>query len=230
MQTAITINGRPLPGKNPGAKADLVYLGSEFCQNLLPGPAEFGRALKAFGKPVVLVTPFLTDQLFPGLEAIIRKYADKKNKLEIVTNDLGLIHLAAKKYSAVTGLSLGRLLADFLKPAPDAFLEKFFGEKGIRRVETDSPELLGRYSRLKNISRTYHIPYSHMAVTRYCPWENHWTGEKCRYTCLGKSKKLDEKRLRRPLRLANCGYFLEDGKVPQGGKIDRIVYSPSVNR
>jgi len=224
------INGRPLSEKPSGAKADFVYLGSEFCQNLLPGPAEFGRALKAFGKPVVLVTPFLTDSLFGNIEAILRKYADKKNKLEIVANDLGLIHLAAKKYPLVTKLSLGRLLGDFLKTATDAFLQKFFSEHGISGIEADSPELLRRYSRLQNLSFTYHIPYAHMAVTRYCPWENHWTGEKCRYTCLGKSKKLDEKRLRRPLRLVNCGYFIEDGKIPKSGRIDRIVYSPSVNR
>lgn len=224
------INGRPLSEKPSGAKSDFVYLGSEFCQNLLPGPAEFGRALKTFGKPIVLVTPFLTDSLFGNIEAIIRKYADKMKKLEIVANDLGLLHLAAKKYSEVTKLSLGRLLGDFLKTAADPFLEKFLSKHGVSRIEADSPELLRRYSSLQNLSITYHIPYSHMAVTRYCPWENHWTGEKCRYTCLGKSKKLEEKRLRRPLRLVNCGYFIEDGKIPKSGRIDRIVYSPSVNR
>lgn len=230
MQTGIILNGRPLPGKNPGLKADLIYLGSEFCQNLLPGPAEFGRALKIFKKPVALLTPFLTDELFPDIETIIKKHAGKKNRLEIVANDLGLVHLAAKKYSAVTSLSLGRLLADFLSPAADSFLEKFFSKNGINRVETDSPELLHRYSRLKGLSYTYHIPYTHMAVTRYCPWENHWVGEGCRHACLGKSKKLSEPRLRQPLRLMNCGYFAENGKLPKSGLIDRIVYAPSVNR
>ena len=229
MQTGILLNGRPMSEKYSGLKAGLIYLGSEFCQNLLPGPEEFGRALKVFRKPVVLATPLLTDGLFGNIETIIRKYAGKKERLEIVANDLGLIRLVAKKYASKTRLSLGRILGDFLSSAPDAFLEKFFAENGITRVEADSQDMLSRYSRLKKLSCTCHIPWSHMAVTRYCPWEKHWVSEKCRHTCLGKSKKLTEARLRRPLRLINCGYFVESGELPKIGKMDRIVYSPPDN-
>ncbi len=50
MQTGFIINGGDLAEKYSSLKADLVYLGSEFCQNLLPGPAEFGRALKILKK------------------------------------------------------------------------------------------------------------------------------------------------------------------------------------
>ena len=225
MQTAIILNGRILPEKYSGLKSDLLYLGSEFCQNLLPGPAQFGRALETFKKPVILATPFLTDSSFPDIEAIIRKYGTRKNKLEIVANDLGLIHLVTEKYAAKVRVSLGRVLGDFLKSAPDAFLEKFLAANGITRIEADSAELLARYSAFKGLSFSSHFPYAHVSVTRYCPWEEHWTGEKCGHACLGKSKELASARLRLPLRLISCGYFVDGGKLPRSFKPDRTVYS-----
>lgn len=225
MQTGIILNGRILPEKYSALKADLIYLGSEFCQNLLPGPEQFGRALKIFKKPVVLATPFLTDSSFPAIEAIIREYGTRKNRLEIVANDLGLIHLVAERYASKARISLGRVLGDFLKSAPDVFLEKFLAANGINRIEADSAEVLSRYSAFKGLSFTSHVPYAHVSVTRYCPWEEHWTGEKCGYSCLGKSKELTDARLRMPLLLMNCGYFVDGGKLPRGVKPDRTVYS-----
>ena len=84
IRTGIVLNGRPLSEQYSGLKADLVYLGSEFCQNLLPGPAEFGRALKLFRRPVVLATPLLTDELFRNIEAVIRARGGSGGPLEIV--------------------------------------------------------------------------------------------------------------------------------------------------
>jgi hypothetical protein len=215
------------PGRTK-LKTDLVYLGSEFCPNLLPGPAEFGLALKTFKKRVVLVTPFLTDRAFKGIEAIIKKYSGRKEKLEIVANDLGLIHLVGKKYSSVARLSLGRVLGNLLKSSSDGFLVKFLSENKITRLETDSAELPERYGRLPGLSFTYHMPYSYMAVTRFCPWEKRWVDEKCRYTCLAGGKKLSSRLLPAPLHLISSGYFAAGGKPPKNGKIDRIIYQPSV--
>ncbi len=176
----------------------------------------------------MLATPFLTDASFADIETIIRRYGTRKNKLEIVANDLGLIHLVAGKYASRTRLSLGRVLGDFLKNAPDAFLKAFLAGSGITRVEADSADLLTRYSVFENLSYTSHLPYAHMSVTRFCPWEKRWTGKKCGHTCRGKSKELTDARLRRPLRLINCGYFTDCRKLPDNIKTDRTVYSLSV--
>lgn len=231
MQTGIILNGRHFSSRYSGLKNDLVYLGGEFCQNLLPGPEEFGRALKTFKKRVVLVTPFLTDRLFKSIEAIIRKYSGGDGPLEIVANDIGLIHRVREKYASKARLSLGRILGNMLlKSSREAFIAKFLAENGITRIEADSAELLDRYGRLGGLSFTYHIPYSYLAVTRFCPWEKHWVDEKCRYTCLGAARKLTSRLIPRPLHLINCGYFADGGKPARNGNIDRIVYQPSACR
>ncbi|MCX5785596.1 MAG: hypothetical protein NTX59_07895 [Elusimicrobia bacterium] len=228
MQTGIILNGRRFFARYSGLKNDLIYLGSEFCRNLLPGPEEFGRALKTFKKRVVLVTPFLTDRSFRGIEAIIRKYSGRDGRLEIVANDLGLIHLIREKYSSKAQISLGRILGNVLKSSRDAFIARFLAENGITRIEADSTDLPVRYGRFEGVSCTYHIPYSYMAVTRFCPWEKHWVDQKCRYTCFGAGKKLTSRLMPGPLRLLNCGYFMDGGKPVKNGNIDRIVYQPSV--
>ncbi len=229
MQTAMLLNGRRFSARYSGPKADLIYLGSEFCQNLLPGPAEFGRALKLFKKRVILVTPFMTDPFIRKAEAVIREYAAVDERLEIVANDLGLIHLVRQKYAAKVQLSLGRVLGHALKSSGCAFMTKFFAENGITRLEADSRELLDDYGRFPRLSRSYHIPYSYMGITRFCPWEKIWTGEKCGFTCLGGGKKLSSGLLPRPLHLINSGYFAPGIRPAGNWQIDRIVYQPPVH-
>ena len=229
MQTAMILNGRRFSARHSVPEIDVIYLGSEFCPNLLPGPVEFGRALKLFKKRVVLATPFLTDRRFGNIEAIIRKYSSEETPLEIVANDLGLIHLVRQKYAPRARVALGRILGHALRSSGDAFLEKFFAENRVFRVETDSPDLLARYERFPGLSHTYHIPYSYMGVTRFCPWERHWVEEKCRYACLGRAKKLTSSLIPRPLHLMSSGYFARGPMPPRNRGIDRIVYQPSVH-
>ena len=221
------LNGLRFSARHSGPKSDIIYLGSEFCPNLLPGPAEFGRALKLFKKRAVLVTPFLTDRRFRNIEAIIRGYSGAEDPLEIVANDLGLIHLVRKKYAAKVRLSLGRILSHALRSSGGAFMEKFFAENRISRIEADSADLLDCYGRFPGLSCSYHIPYSYMGVTRFCPWEKRWVEEKCRFTCLGGGRKLTSRLLPQPLYLMHSGYFIH-GSMPPGNRgIDRIVYPPS---
>jgi len=227
MQTGIILNGKRLSGKYSGLKSDLIYLGSEFCQNLLPGPEEFGRALKAFKKPVVLVTPFMSDRLLKNIETIILKYSGRDNKLEIVANDLGLIDLVRNKYASKAQISLGRILCDTLKSSGDTFIAKYLAENGITRIEADSPDVASRYGQFGGVSCTYHIPYSYMGVTRFCPWEKCWVDKKCRYSCLGADKKLTSRLIPQPLHLIGCGYFVSGGKPAKTRNIDRIIYQPS---
>lgn len=227
MKTGIILNGRTPPARYSALKADLVYLGSEFCQNLLPRPEDFSRAVKVFGKRVVLVTPFLTDRCFGNIEKIIRANSGGE-KLEIVANDLGLIHLVGKKYASKVTLSLGRVLGNLMKSSSPGFMTGFLAGHGIARAEADSPEQADRCGRFGGIACTYHIPYSYVAVTRFCPWEKHWVGKKCRYTCQAGGKKLTSRLILQPLLLMNCGYFTDGGKPVRNANIDRIVYQPSV--
>ena len=221
------MNGRSSPERYSALKADLVYLGSEFCPNLLPRPADFSRAVKVFKKSVVLVTPFLTDRHFGDIEKIIKAHSGG-DKLEIVANDLGLIHLVRKKHASRARISLGRILGDMLKSSSAAFMTRVLSGNGIKRVEADSRDLAARCGQFGGVSCTYHIPYSYMAVTRFCPWEKQWVQKKCGYTCQAGGKKLTSRLIPRPLLLMNCGYFTDGGKPVKNGNIDRIVYQPSV--
>lgn len=227
MKTGIILSGRTQPARYSALKADLVYLGSEFCQNLLPRPEDFSRAAKVLKKRVVLVTPFLTDRCFGGIEKIIRAHSGGE-KLEIVANDLGLIHLVGKKYASKVALSLGRVLGNLMKSSSAGFMTGFLAGHGITRAEADSPEQADRCARFGGVACTYHIPYSYVAFTRFCPWEKHWVQESCGYTCQAGGKKLTSKLLPRPLLLMNCGYFTDGGKPARNANIDRVVYQPSV--
>lgn len=221
-ETCISLSPKtPLPGR--GVKTDLFYLGSEFCQNLLPTPAQFKKARALAGRPVALTTPLLTGNALAAVEAVLRAHPAGKDKLEVVANDLGLIHLAARKYAGKVTLSLGRVLAGFLKSSPDPFLEKFFREHGINRVETDRPDLVRRFSRLPGLCFSYHAPYACAGVTRFCPWERLWTGERCGYSCRRGARKLQSRLLPETLYLVSAGYFTA-GEKPGGGRIDRLVY------
>lgn len=221
-ETCISLNPKtPLPGR--GVKTDIFYFGSEFCQNLLPTPAQFKKARALAGRPVALSTPLLTGDALKAVEAVLRAHPAGKEKLEVVANDLGLIHLAAKKYSGKVSLSLGRVLASYLKSSPDPFLEKFFNENGISRVEADRPDLVRRFSRIPDLSFSYHAPYAFAGVTRFCPWERLWTGKKCGFSCLRGARKLQTRLLPETLYLVNAGYFTA-GEKPGGGRIDRLVY------
>lgn len=227
MKTGIILNGRSSPARYAALKADLVYLGSEFCQNLLPRPEDFSRAVKVFKKRVVLVTPFLTDRCFRDIEKILRAHSGGE-KLEIVANDLGLIDLVRKKYASKASLSLGRILGNLMKSSSAEFMTGFLAGHGIKRAEADSPEQADRCGRFGGVACTYHIPYSYVAVTRFCPWEKHWVEENCRYTCQAGGKKLTSRLMPRPLLLMNCAYFTDGGKPAGNANIDRIVYQPSV--
>lgn len=220
-KTGITLNPRTL-ASGRGTPADMVYFGSEFCQNLLPTPAQFVRARALTRRPVALATPLLTGDALRAVEAVLRAHPAGQGRLEVVANDFGLIHLAAKKYSGKVSLSVGRVLAGYLKSSPNPFLAKFFREHGISRLEADRPETVERFSRFACLSFSYHASYACAGVTRFCPWEKLWTGKRCRFSCQRGARRLESRLLPETLYLVNAAYFTAGAK-PGGGRIDRLV-------
>lgn len=226
MQTAIMFNGKRF-APSGGIKGDLVYLGSEFCPNLLPTPAAFGRARRLFKRRVVLVTPFLTDKHLPAVEAVMKEYGSAGEKLEVAANDLGLVELAARRYAGKVSVTAGRVLTRELSWSSDDFLRRFLPANGIGRVEADSREMLDRYLRVGGLSITCHVPYAFAAVTRFCPWEKRWVDEKCGFSCLGRCREISGRTMPRPLRLMDCGYFTRGAVTLKDCRTDRVVYRPS---
>lgn len=223
-ETAVALTPLDLAAAR-GVRAGLVYLGSEFCENLLPKPAQFRKAAAPPGRRVVLVTPFLTEPSLKAVERLIQSRPAGSGRLELVANDLGLVRLAAKKYRGRVALSLGRVLAGLLRNSPDDFIERFIAEHGVERVEADRPDIAARWARF-GLPVSFHAPYAAAGLTRFCPWERRWTGGRCRFSCRRGPRALKSRLLPEPLYLSTAGYFTA-GEKPGGRNIDRLVYDPA---
>lgn len=73
--------------------------------------ADFGAAAERFWGRVVLATPLLTDAAFDDEERIISSFSSAADRLEVVINDLGLLHTVKRRYARRVDATLGRVLA-----------------------------------------------------------------------------------------------------------------------
>jgi hypothetical protein len=89
-----------------------LYYGSEFCERLIPGPAEVRRAASFAwerGMGFSLVTPYVTNS---GLEKLRKVFASLANGhicCEVIVNDWGVLELLNRRYPGFEPV-LGRLL------------------------------------------------------------------------------------------------------------------------
>jgi hypothetical protein len=201
---------------------DLLYLGDEFCQNLLPTRRDFDSAASNFDGRVVLVTPLLTDTVFDEVERIIRRHASRTRRLEVVANDLGLLHILRQRYAGRVDVSLGRVFGHRVKVMPQGFAGDFLRLHGVGRVELDDASLLPRFEHFSGIRISFHKPFLYRSVTRFCPWESHWPGP-CSYSCLGKALRLEHRYLPRSLLLKGAAYGVRTSAVPAHPLLDRLV-------
>lgn len=201
---------------------DLLYLGDEFCQNLLPARADFGAAVESFKGRVVLVTPLLTDEVFDEMEKLITCFSGPKKRLEVVVNDLGLLHTVRRRCSRRVNITLGRLFTHRVKAMPPVFAGRFLKEHDVKRVELDDPSLLPGFEVFKGVKFSFYSPFRYISTTRFCPWERHWPAA-CALSCLGKARKLEYPRLPRPLLLKGQAYGLKTSVVPAHPALDRLV-------
>lgn len=224
-ERALLLSAPALRAAAPAAlrKYGLLYLGDEFCQNLAPSPEDFALALRKFPGRVVLVTPLLTDAAFDNAEEILKAHSSAR-RLEIVVNDLGLLHTLKTRYSRRALVSLGRVFAHRVKVMPRSFAAGFLKKYNVKRVELDDPALLPRFEGL-GLKFSFHTGFRYVSVTRFCPWEQHWPGT-CGYACAGRVKKLEHSRLPAPLLLKGQSYGLKTGEAPRHPAIDRTVREP----
>lgn len=201
-----------------------LYLGDEFCQNLLPSAEDLGLALETFKGRAALVTPLLTDEVFDAVELLLRRFSSQKWKLEVVANDLGLLHTLRGAYARRVTVSLGRVLGHRVKVMPPGFAARFLRKHRVARVELDEPALLDRFAGF-GLKVSFHTSFRYISVTRFCPWELHWPGP-CGLACLGKARRLEHPRLPRPLLLRGQAYGIRGGAAPRHPLIDRVVTEP----
>lgn len=201
-----------------------VYLGDEFCQNLLPSGEDLGLALDRCKGRAALVTPLLTDEVFDRVEALVRAFSSARRPLELVANDLGLLHALRGQLARRVRISLGRVLGHRIKVTPAAWAAAFLRRHRVVRAELDDPALLPRLAAY-GVKLSFHSPFRYISVTRFCPWELHWPAP-CGFACLGKVRRLDHPRLPQPLLLKGQAYGVRGGAAPRHPLLDRAVAEP----
>jgi len=170
----------------PAGPLRALYLGSEFCQDLLPGideVEEFCAQARKAGVEAVLLTPVVRAGGLFRIEELIAASEERRLGLTVVCNDFGVLHLLCNRYPRSRFLA-GRLfnralrdprLADH-EPAPNPVaasrggkLRQLLLRSGAEGLETD-PDLDGSYlgDGSDSLRRVLHLPYIFAATGRNC--------------------------------------------------------------
>jgi hypothetical protein len=170
-----------------------LYFGMEFCERLLPSPAQLTKALGFAVDNTLdftLVTPYVTERGLEQVEKLLATLCDIKPDSELVFNDWGIFHLVKEKKYPLRPV-LGRLL-NKLKRGPrivpvmdkipatsrDYFMtpnlsipevRSFLLDRGIARVECDN---LLQALNLDDIGKHLHVslylPFVYVTTSRFC--------------------------------------------------------------
>ncbi|MCX5792305.1 MAG: hypothetical protein NTY45_08860 [Elusimicrobia bacterium] len=177
-------------GKEIPALFEWVYLGPEFCENLLEtGVCAEMVHFQKLGKKVCLLTPLLTERGIASLTAIFREVSRlllagrlDAERLEITVNDFGALELAAAEKLPVK-LSAGRQFTynvfeqnkGSLSVLSRRALDFFLG-LGVRRYEVSAAGTMPRTNfrerdcgfKPEGFNFTLHYPYLNLTTTRTC--------------------------------------------------------------
>lgn len=222
MENAISLSVTELPGLKPAALRgyDRVYLGSEFCQNLLPPAAAFRALAGTFGGPLTLVTPLLSDSGLDAAAALVKAAAPAKGApLEVVVNDWGLLRLLRKNRRVRP--VLGRLLMWEIGGMDKRFLNAFCREYRAAGVETDNAEVLAGLSGYDGPVH-FHYPYRFKSVTRFCSYIRAFNSAPCSLQCGSAFIRLSHKAIPEPIYLRGNAYFIPN-KPLKHPAITRLV-------
>lgn len=201
---------------------DAVYLGSEFCQNKLPSPADFKKLRALFPGRVIAMTSILTDSGLEKAAKLLTGVLAKEKTFEIVVNDWGLLALLQRKYKGKAKPVLGRLIMWEIARMDKTFLNSFCEEYGIEAVETDCQEVLGRLEGYKG-RINFNYPLRFRSVTRFCPLLKKFNSNPCAGACKGAPVKLtNPKVLGEPLYMRGNAYFTPN-KPLKHKSIKRLV-------
>ena len=184
------------------------FLGSEFCEHLLPGVESIDRAVglcERWGLTFGLVTPIACDGLFAPLRAALARLPAGA---EVTVNDWGVARLVQREFPKlrpVAGRLLGKMLKDPRLPSatwarmyPNGLRAGPFRDildgLGIGRLELDFPPF-GAADMYEGIDFPVGVraPFGYIAKGRICKVgslsldtpEKFSPGRTCRRECLG---------------------------------------------
>ena len=160
-----------------------VYLGNEFCERLLPTPAQMTEAIACtqyLGIDFSLQTPLLTDSGIKRLRILLDTLAEGT---EVIVNDWGTLRLIRTDYGGLKPL-LGRLLYKMIKDPrlpsaqwtrlhPHSGRSKPFhyllDRWGVDQIEMDVPPFtqLDQFD-VGDMDLSVYLPYGYVVKGRMC--------------------------------------------------------------
>lgn len=189
-----------------------LYVGSEFCEHLLPGTPALKRAIvhaREADCRLALLTPIASPQVIRVLGELLPRLPEGS---EVIANDWGVAHLVRRRFPALR-LVAGRILCRMVKdprlaqigltagfrfdPGP---LRTLFDRLGIGRMEIDVPMFVdGDTFAALPMPTGVHVPFACVAKGRMCRIgstsirgpERFAVGRECRRECLKVASRLD---------------------------------------
>jgi hypothetical protein len=187
-----------------------LYIGSEFCEHLLPTPPKLKKALEQAREMdcrVALLTPIASPQVIRNLAKLLPCLPDGG---EVIVNDWGVGYFVKQHFPKLRPVG-GRLLCRMMKdPRPPAgsspafsfdprHLTPLFKRLGVERMEMDVP-IFADESTFASLPMptSVHVPFSCVAKGRMCKVgsaairgpERFAVGRACKKECLKVSAEL----------------------------------------
>jgi len=197
----------PLCRLLPESRLSGVYLGSEFCEFLLPTPEILKRGIKLAeltGAGFALATPLASDGVIDQLKELLPLLPGES---ELIVNDWGVASMARRQVPALK-LVAGRLLCKMIKDPrlnssvwtemyPHGLSGDSFGRMldmlGIARIELDVPPYATPqvFADLQ-LPTAVHAPFGYVSKGRLCKigslslpvTQKFSSGRECRRECL----------------------------------------------
>lgn len=176
VEKVILIN--PNTDLNKINKFDRVYIGSEFCQNLLPSHSEFKKILtKIDGKDISFITPPVNEAGLQKIDATVKYLVKYIKNFEVVINDFGVLSLIHTKYPFIEPV-MGRIISKhiislgtnyFIKDTET--IKKLNKDYNISRIEIDNRGKNTTIEIPKNINFlkvSIYYPFLFISTTKKC--------------------------------------------------------------
>ncbi len=201
---------------------NIIYLGSEFCANMMPSLSDIQTAIDKGYEKVVLFVPFLTQRRFKDYSRLIDFSVKKFKKfIEISTSDLGIINLLSLKYPDLPKNISRPLSIEFVR-MKEELLKKALLELKIDAIETDEPLFAEKIKKM-NVKVYFHSDFAFVAVQRHCPFVGKIT-YKCNRLCKGREITLNVPESNYKIYVRNNVYLKKEKKIVKG--VYRIIHWP----
>ncbi|OGR45473.1 MAG: hypothetical protein A2X35_08145 [Elusimicrobia bacterium GWA2_61_42] len=235
-------------------KFDWFYIGEEFCENLLPAPAELKRTAAFFlekGRKVCVLTPPVSERGIKNLKSAFRLLSRlDPDAVELTVNDFGALELA-RECGLRVKINAGRLLYGNLFMVRRSTLRlinpqalRFFTSRGINRFELSAtgerPRTDFGGAGSGELNLTLYYPYLNMTTTRTCllgvpdiPPHESAAGINCRRECAVASFEVKHPLIKESLLVRGNTVFMRfprkfysSEKSLEAMRVNRLVYCP----